>query len=242
MVYEGTLAELRARGRDGLPPAHDRRRPRAGGVRRRSRGSRTPRASSTAGSRFRAPTRPRSASCRCALAEAGALDPRAGAPAAPRSRTCSSRSPRATATPAADAPAPAVVGRRGMRPGVLDRLPLGAAASCASRSAPTSASAPRRSCRSSSWSPSRRRTASPTTSPSGATSTTTGLAIPLVLLLFGSIWMFPLITALVAGRHRRRRGPQRHAEDDPHALGRARRRSSSARRSPPRPTRSPRSC
>src|SRR4051794_5090348 len=28
---------------------------------------------------------------------------------------------------------------------------------------------------------------------------TTGLAMPLVLLLFGSIWMFPLITALVAG-------------------------------------------
>jgi ABC-2 type transport system permease protein len=27
----------------------------------------------------------------------------------------------------------------------------------------------------------------------------TGLAIPLVILLFGSIWMFPLITALVAG-------------------------------------------
>jgi ABC-2 type transport system permease protein len=27
----------------------------------------------------------------------------------------------------------------------------------------------------------------------------TGLAIPLVLLLFGAIWMFPLITALVAG-------------------------------------------
>src|SRR5512133_2016903 len=27
----------------------------------------------------------------------------------------------------------------------------------------------------------------------------TGLAIPLVLLLFGSVWMFPLITALVAG-------------------------------------------
>jgi ABC-2 type transport system permease protein len=27
----------------------------------------------------------------------------------------------------------------------------------------------------------------------------TGLAIPLVLLLFGSIWLFPLITALVAG-------------------------------------------
>jgi ABC-2 type transport system permease protein len=28
---------------------------------------------------------------------------------------------------------------------------------------------------------------------------TTGLAIPLVMLLFGSIWFFPLITALVAG-------------------------------------------
>jgi len=27
----------------------------------------------------------------------------------------------------------------------------------------------------------------------------TGLAIPLVLLLFGAIWMYPLITALVAG-------------------------------------------
>ena len=26
-----------------------------------------------------------------------------------------------------------------------------------------------------------------------------GLAVPLVLLLFGSVWMFPLITALVAG-------------------------------------------
>ena len=27
----------------------------------------------------------------------------------------------------------------------------------------------------------------------------TGLAVPLVLLLFGSVWMFPLITALVTG-------------------------------------------
>jgi len=27
----------------------------------------------------------------------------------------------------------------------------------------------------------------------------TGLAIPLVILLFGAVWMFPLITALVAG-------------------------------------------
>ena len=35
--------------------------------------------------------------------------------------------------------------------------------------------------------------------PFGRYITTTGLAIPLVMLLFGSIWFFPLITALVAG-------------------------------------------
>ena len=35
--------------------------------------------------------------------------------------------------------------------------------------------------------------------PFGRYITTTGLALPLVMLLFGSIWFFPLITALVAG-------------------------------------------
>ena len=34
---------------------------------------------------------------------------------------------------------------------------------------------------------------------SGATCARPGLAIPLVLLLFGSIWLFPLIVSLVAG-------------------------------------------
>ena len=37
------------------------------------------------------------------------------------------------------------------------------------------------------------------TSPFGSYITRSGLAIPLVLLLFGAVWMFPLITALVAG-------------------------------------------
>jgi len=39
----------------------------------------------------------------------------------------------------------------------------------------------------------------PTDVPFGRYIHTSGLAIPLVLLLFGSIWLFPLITALVAG-------------------------------------------
>ena len=56
---------------------------------------------------------------------------------------------------------------------------------------------PRRS-RSSSLLPWSRRTGVRTTWPL-ALAAPTGLAIPLVLLLFGSIWMFPLITALVAG-------------------------------------------
>jgi ABC-2 type transport system permease protein len=39
----------------------------------------------------------------------------------------------------------------------------------------------------------------PTDVPFGRYIHTSGLAIPLVLLLFGSIWLYPLITALVAG-------------------------------------------
>src|SRR5437764_6666430 len=35
--------------------------------------------------------------------------------------------------------------------------------------------------------------------PFGTYITRSGLAIPLVILLFGAVWMFPLITALVAG-------------------------------------------
>ena len=67
------------------------------------------------------------------------------------------------------------------------------------RSAPTSASARRRWCRSSSSSPSSPSGDSPNDVAFGRYVHDTGLAIPLVLLLFGAVWMFPLITALVAG-------------------------------------------
>ena len=87
-----------------------------------------------------------------------------------------------------------------MTPERADRLPLGAAQAALPEAHLPRARRGGRSCRSSSSS---RRgapaAAAPRTSPSAATSTTTGLAIPLVLLLFGSIWLFPLITALVAG-------------------------------------------
>ena len=43
------------------------------------------------------------------------------------------------------------------------------------------------------------RNGQPNDVPFGAYVRETGLAIPLVLLIFGSIWLFPLITALVAG-------------------------------------------
>ena len=49
----------------------------------------------------------------------------------------------------------------------------------------------------------------------------TGLAVPLVGLLFSSVWLFPLITSLVAGDIVVLGGQPRHAEDDPHPLDRA---------------------
>ena len=54
-------------------------------------------------------------------------------------------------------------------------------------------------CRSSSSWPRACAAAAPTTWPFGRYIHQSGLAIPLVMLLFGSIWLFPLITALVAG-------------------------------------------
>ena len=86
-----------------------------------------------------------------------------------------------------------------MRPGVAHRLPLGAA-----QAALPEAHLPRprrrgRWCRSSSSSPSRTQSGEPEDVAFGRYIHDTGLAIPLVLLLFGSVWMFPLITALVAG-------------------------------------------
>ena len=56
-----------------------------------------------------------------------------------------------------------------------------------------------RSCRSSSSSPSAVQNGQPNDVAFGRYVRESGLAIPLVLLLFGSIWLFPLITALVAG-------------------------------------------
>ena len=75
----------------------------------------------------------------------------------------------------------------------------GSCASCARRSGPTSASARRVAVPLIFVTAVALRAAAPTTWPSAATSTTPASAIPLVLLLFGSVWMFPLITALVAG-------------------------------------------
>jgi ABC-2 type transport system permease protein len=43
------------------------------------------------------------------------------------------------------------------------------------------------------------RHSGPNDVPFGSYITRSGLAIPLVILLFGAVWMFPLITALVAG-------------------------------------------
>ncbi len=43
------------------------------------------------------------------------------------------------------------------------------------------------------------RSRGPQDVPFGSYVTRSGLAIPLVILLFGAVWMFPLITALVAG-------------------------------------------
>src|SRR4051794_2953333 len=43
------------------------------------------------------------------------------------------------------------------------------------------------------------QTGGPDDVPFGRYIHTSGLAIPLVMLLFGSIWLYPLITALVAG-------------------------------------------
>ena len=68
-----------------------------------------------------------------------------------------------------------------------------------------------------------------------------GLAIPLVMLLFGAIWLFPLITALVAGdiiAWRTTTGRSRRSSRARSIAGR----SSSGRRSQRAATRSPRSC
>ena len=135
-----------------------------------------------------------------ALVEAGVADPRADAGARRRSRICSSaltEGPQADARACARAPA-----RRGGRIGSPSAvtvyrwelrklrsqkrtyLGLGAAVARA-------AHLRRRCCASSGG--------GPDDVAFGRYIHDTGLAIPLVMLLFGAIWMYPLITALVAG-------------------------------------------
>ena len=75
----------------------------------------------------------------------------------------------------------------------------GSCASSSRRSAPTSGSAPRSPCRSSSSWRSPCSPGSPNDVAFGRYVRQSGLAVPPVILIFGSYWLFPLITALVAG-------------------------------------------
>ena len=96
--------------------------------------------------------------------------------------------PAPSAPPAATARAPA-------------RSTAGSCASCSRRSGPSSGSAPPSPCRSSSWSALLADSSGggPDGLAFGSFVRETGLAIPLVCLTFGSFWLIPLITALVAG-------------------------------------------
>ena len=155
IVYEGALAELQARRPAAATgcarPTTTRA---AGGRAARSRASRTC-ARSTRGAALRAPTRTAVAELSIALVEAGAAI-RALAPRdARRWRTCSSGSPRATSRGADAAPSRRAAEARRDESRRRARSTAGSCASCAPRSAPTSASAPRSLCRSSSSSRSR---------------------------------------------------------------------------------------
>ena len=123
-----------------------------------------------------------------------AAPPRTAAPTPTRRPPSRRRSALSAATAT---PAPRV--RAAARAPASARSTAGSCASCAPRSARTSASA-------------RRAivplifiialltgSGGPDDVPFGRYVRETGLAIPLVGLLFGSVWLFPLITALVAG-------------------------------------------
>ena len=91
-------------------------------------------------------------------------------------------------------------GERPLMPGVAHRVPLGAVQAPPPEAHLPRARAPRSSSRSCSCSPS--TSATPDRGGDFAFSAyldRSGLAVPLVILLFGAVWMFPLITALVAG-------------------------------------------
>ena len=205
IVYEGEIAALKRGAGTLVPPRDDRRRARAGRLPRPARDRPTSAPTSTAGSRS-PPTRPAAAELSQALVEAGALI-RALAPqtvtledlffsftegdgrlTAPRA---ADRRRRARATPAQAA---------ALMPGIADRLPLGAV-----QAPPPEAHLPRARRGGHRADPVRAGDPLPPPTARGGDFAfssyldRSGLAVPLVILLFGAVWMFPLITALVAG-------------------------------------------
>ena len=197
LAYQGSLAELRAQAGDGylLRTTDDERAPRSP---RRSRGSSEVAARrSRAGSRFRAPDEDAG---RRAVAGAdrvaGALlraDPEPGDARGPLLRADRGRRRRRRRTARAGAwrsgrhearhPHRLPLGARKLRFQKRTYLGLGAAALVPIIFVVAVAT----------------QKGGPEDVAFGRYIHDTGLAIPFVLLLFGSIWMFPLITALVAG-------------------------------------------
>ena len=213
IVYEGALDELLATRRRQLPPADARRR--RGRARSASqpryRRTSSPTATSCASRPTRTPSRRSpSRSARRASAILQLVDRRGVA-----SRSSSSAHRRRV-----ERPRPARGGGR-----VMTRASPGSTAgSCEAPRAEAHLPRPRRGDDRAGHL--RRRapvqTGGPNDVPFGRYVRDSGLATPLVLLLFGSIWLFPLITALVAGDIVASETPQRNAQDDPHALARAR--------------------
>ena len=194
IVYEGRLDELRAtRGRQ-LHAAHVRRRAGRADL-REPPGHRATSSSRPDGLRVRGRRgRDRGAQPRARRARASRCA--RWCPTRPRSRSASSRSPRiASSAPRRRAPSSSGW------PDAAHARPstAGSCASSSRRSAPTSASPRRSSRRRSSSSRSRLQSGSPNDVPFGRYVRDSGLAAPLVLLTFGSIWLFPLIASLVAG-------------------------------------------
>ena len=156
-----------------------------------------------------------------ALAEAGALILELSAATRRRSRTSSSaltEGDGAAAAPNAGRPR---AEERGMMPGVLDRLPLGAA-----QAALPEAHLPRPRRRGARADHLRRRRSRPQSGEPddvafGRYVHDTGPGDPAGAAAVRLDLDVPADHRAGRRRHRRRRGPQRHAEDDPHPLGRA---------------------
>ena len=209
IVYEGAL-ERAARDRgQRLPPARDRRRARARGAarpaghRRRRAARRRPSLQRRRGRGRGAVGRARPGRHRVHRARARDRDPRGALPRDDRRRVVRSRP-----------------GRRGGRMTAVARVYRWELASCSRRSARTSGSGRRCSCRSSSSSCSCCRPAGRTTCRSAATSARPGWRCRSSCSSSCRSGGCRSITALVAGDIVAVREPQRDAEDDPHALAR----------------------